>query len=62
MFISKISSSLCSNAELTLNQEEEADEPHYSDDNARHDKGHAPGGRDERPSYERAQDVPYRGM
>lgn len=53
-------SSLHSNAEPTLNQEEEADDPHHGDDDARHNEGHAPGGWDERPCDERAQDIPHR--
>lgn len=51
-----------SNAKLTLNQEEEAEDSHSGDDDARNNEGHAPGGCDKRSGDERAQDVPHRGV
>lgn len=47
---------------LTLNEEEEADHAHGSDDEARYDEGHAPVGGDPVACDQRAQDVPHRGV
>ena len=45
---------------LTLDQKEEAEKAGGGDDQAGHDEGQAPGGGDESPSDQRAQDVPHR--
>lgn len=47
---------------LTLNQEEEAQDPSGGDDESRDDEGHSPLGGDEGPSDEGAQDVSHRGV
>lgn len=46
-------------AELTLDEEEEADHAHDCDDDARDDEGQAPVGGDPVSSDQGAQDVPH---
>lgn len=53
---------LCPRSQLTLHEEEEADDAHGDDDDARHHKGQAPGRGNPGPSNERPQDVPNRGV